>query len=86
MTTQTYSVRFIKTQDYKTMIENKVKSTFSEEDMIDFGNWLSKNYNISDGIGWWNSHDSNEDISTKELIQLWRIETERELKLNSILK
>jgi hypothetical protein len=53
---------------------NKSQQTHpnSDEDMIEFGNWLSKEYNISNGIGWWHSHESIEDISTKELLQLWK--------------
>lgn len=53
---------------------NKSQEThpYSDDDMVEFGNWLSKEYNISDGIGWWHSHESIEDISTKELLQLWK--------------
>jgi hypothetical protein len=53
---------------------NKSQEThpFSDEDMIEFADWISKEFNISNGIGWWHSHESIEDISTKELLQLWK--------------
>lgn len=49
----------------------KANTSITIENMKGFANWISKEYNISDGIGWWHSHDSIEDITTEQLIELY---------------
>jgi hypothetical protein len=55
---------------------------FTIKDMIEFGNWLSKEYNVSNGIGWWYSHKSNEDVSTEELIKMWKEQQQSKTEWN----
>ena len=47
------------------------KLFYSEEDIIQLLNFVSKEYNISNGIGWFHTHESIEDISSKEVLDKW---------------
>jgi hypothetical protein len=44
---------------------------YSEEEIIQLLNFVSKEYNISNGIGWFHTHESIEDISSKEVLDKW---------------
>jgi len=41
---------------------------YSEEDLVELLNFVSKEYNISNGIGWFHTHESIEDVSSKEVL------------------
>jgi len=45
--------------------------SYSEEEIIQLLNFVSKEYNISNGIGWFHTHESIEDISSKEVLDKW---------------
>jgi len=45
---------------------------YSEEEVVELLNFISKEYNISNGIGWFHTHDSNEDISSKEVLDKFK--------------
>jgi hypothetical protein len=45
---------------------------YSEEELILLLNFVSKEYNISNGIGWFHSHESIEDISSKEVLEQFK--------------
>jgi hypothetical protein len=34
-------------------------------------NFVSREYNISNGIGWFHTHESNEDVTSKEVLDKW---------------
>ena len=42
--------------------------SYSEEDLVELLNFVSKEYNISNGIGWFHTHESIEDVSSKEVL------------------
>ena len=44
---------------------------YSEEDLILLLNFVSKEYNITNGIGWFCSHDSIEEIQSKDVLNNW---------------
>jgi hypothetical protein len=48
------------------------KNKYSEEEVIGLLNFVSKEYNISNGIGWFHTHESNEDISSKEVLDKFK--------------
>jgi hypothetical protein len=43
----------------------------SEEDLIQLLNFVSGEYNISNGIGWFHTHESYEDVTSKEVLDKW---------------
>lgn len=43
---------------------------------IKFGDWLSKNYNIENGIGWWSDHTSTLQYPTYRLWEIFLKELE----------
>jgi hypothetical protein len=45
---------------------------YSEEEVVGLLNFVSKEYNISNGIGWFHTHESNEDISSKEVLDKFK--------------
>lgn len=45
---------------------------YSEEDLIELLNFVTKEYNISNGIGWFHTHNSIEDISSKEVLEQFK--------------
>jgi hypothetical protein len=45
--------------------------SYSEEDLILLLNFVSKEYNITNGIGWFCSHDSIEEIQSKDVLNNW---------------
>lgn len=47
------------------------KNKYSEEDMTQLLNFVTKEYNISNGIGWFHDNESIEDISSKEVLKEW---------------
>jgi hypothetical protein len=56
------SVKFEQEQD---------KKLYSEEDLIQLLNFVSKEYNISNGIGWFHTHESLKDISSNDVLTNW---------------
>jgi hypothetical protein len=44
---------------------------YSEEEVVELLNFVSKEYNISNGIGWFHTHKSIEDVSSKEVLDKW---------------
>jgi hypothetical protein len=44
---------------------------YNEEDLVKLLDFVSKEYNISNGIGWFHSHESIEDVSSKEVLVEW---------------
>jgi hypothetical protein len=53
---------------YITELENRM---YSEEDLVQLLNFVSREYNISNGIGWFHTHESNEDVTSKEVLDKW---------------
>lgn len=49
----------------------QAKKSYSEEDLIQLLSFVSKEYNISNGIGYFHTHESFEDVSSKEVVQKW---------------
>ena len=49
----------------------KPKRMYSEEDLVQLLNFVSKEYTISNGIGWFHSHDSIEEVTSKEVLDKW---------------
>jgi hypothetical protein len=45
--------------------------SYSEEDLVQLLNFVSGEYNISNGIGWFHTHESNEDVTSKEVLDKW---------------
>jgi hypothetical protein len=45
--------------------------SYSEEDLVQLLNFVSREYNISNGIGWFHTHESNEDVTSKEVLDKW---------------
>ncbi len=45
---------------------------YSEEDMILLLNFVSKEYNITNDNGWFHRHGSIFDVSSKELLEIWK--------------
>jgi hypothetical protein len=45
--------------------------TYNEEDLIQLLNFVSKEYNISNGIGYFHTHESFEDVTSKEVFNKW---------------
>ena len=53
---------------------------------IKFANWLSKNYIIDNGIGYWLSHDHHDkSYTTEELWNIFNIQL-RKYKIKNIIK
>jgi hypothetical protein len=50
----------------------QAKRMYSEEEVVGLLNFVSKEYNISNGIGWFHTHESNEDISSKEVLDKFK--------------
>jgi hypothetical protein len=44
---------------------------YSDEDLVQLLNFVSGEYNISNGIGWFHTHESNEDVTSKEVLDKW---------------
>jgi multimeric flavodoxin WrbA len=44
---------------------------YSKEDLVQLLNFVSMEFNISNGIGWFHTHESHEDISSKEVLDKW---------------
>ena len=44
---------------------------YTEEEVVELLNFVSKEYNISNGIGWFHTHKSIEDVSSKEVLDKW---------------
>ena len=44
---------------------------YSEEDLIQLLNFVSKEYNIGNGIGWFFSHESPDEITSKDVLDIW---------------
>ena len=44
---------------------------YSEEDLVHLLNFVSKEYNISNGIGWFHTHESIEDVPLIEVLDKW---------------
>lgn len=49
----------------------KLKRMYSEEELVQLLNFVSKEYNISNGIGWFHSHDSIEEVTSREVLDKW---------------
>lgn len=47
------------------------KNKYSEEDLVHLLNFVSKEYNISNGIGWFHTHESIEDVPSIEVLDKW---------------
>jgi hypothetical protein len=47
------------------------KKLYSEEDLVHLLDFVSKEYNISNGIGWFHTHESIEDIPSIEVLGKW---------------
>ena len=45
---------------------------YSEEYLVELLNFVTKEYNISNGIGWFHTHDSIEDVSSKEVLEQFK--------------
>ena len=50
----------------------QAKKMYSEEEVVELLNFVSKEYNISNGIGWFHTHKSIEDISSKEVLDKFK--------------
>jgi len=53
-------------------VNYKPERMYSEEEVVGLLNFVSKEYNISNGIGWFHTHESNEDISSKEVLDKFK--------------
>jgi hypothetical protein len=60
-----YSNGFVNGADWQ------AKKSYSEEDLIQLLNFVSKEYNISNGIGYFHTHESFEDVTSKEVFNKW---------------
>ena len=49
----------------------KQERMYSEEDLVHLLNFVSKEYNISNGIGWFHTHESIEDVPSIEVLDKW---------------
>jgi hypothetical protein len=49
----------------------QAKSMYSSEDLILLLNFVSKEYNIANGIGWFHTHESIEDVPSKKVLDAW---------------
>ena len=49
----------------------QAERSYSEEDLVHLLNFVSKEYNISNGIGWFHTHESIEDVSSKDVLDKW---------------
>lgn len=47
------------------------EKSYNNEDLGMLLDFVSKKYNISNGIGWFHSHESVKDISSKEVLNKW---------------
>jgi hypothetical protein len=43
----------------------------TDGDLVKLLDFVSKEYNISNGVGWFHSHESIEDVSSKEVLDKW---------------
>jgi len=62
---------FKKTDVYINEIKQEQERMYSEEDLVMLLNFVSREYNISNGIGWFHTHESNEDITSKKVLDKW---------------
>ena len=44
---------------------------YSDEDLVHLLNFVSKEYNISNGIGWFRTHESIEDVPSIDVLDKW---------------
>jgi hypothetical protein len=51
--------------------KHQAERMHSEEDLVQLLNFVSREYNISNGIGWFHTHESNEDVTSKEVLDKW---------------
>jgi hypothetical protein len=58
-------------QSFKDGAKWQEQRMFSEEDLIQLLNFVSKEYNVSNGIGWFHDNESIEDISSNEVLNRW---------------
>jgi hypothetical protein len=56
---------------FKCGAEWQAERMYSEEEVVELLNFVSKEYNISNGIGWFHTHKSIEDVSSKEVLDKW---------------
>ncbi len=53
-------------------VEWQAEKMYSEEDLVQLLNFVSREYNISNGIGWFHTHESNEDVTSKEVLDKFK--------------
>jgi hypothetical protein len=61
-------------RDYDSFIDGakwQAERSYSEEYLVQLLNFVSGEYNISNGIGWFHTHESNEDVTSKEVLDKW---------------
>ena len=51
--------------------EWQAERMYSVEDLVHLLNFVSKEYNISNGIGWFHTHESIEDVPSIEVLDKW---------------
>ena len=49
----------------------QVERRLTDGDLVKLLDFVSKEYNISNGVGWFHSHESIEDVSSKEVLDKW---------------
>jgi hypothetical protein len=65
------SIIFLEVTNWVKGVKWQQETMCGKEDLVQLLDFVSKEYNISNGIGWFHSHDSIEDISSKEVLKKW---------------
>jgi hypothetical protein len=82
-TAEKYSLELISSKTIESHESSWVQSIFlqgakcqaermlTDDDLVKLLDFVSKEYNISNGVGWFHSHESIEDVSSKEVLGKW---------------